>query len=82
MSGGTATVNRRTSNAVTLTHEDAQIAEKLLSDYARELWRQQQRSKSAAVRAYCQQQAEQADRLSHLIVGGLWTWEMEQAVRS
>lgn len=65
----------RTNNDVTLSHEDAITIAQILSDYARGKLEHARRTKSAPVRAACQQEAETARQFASDINSRLWTWK-------
>ena len=64
---------------VTLPHEMAERVERLLSDYADSQRTQANRTKSAAVRSYCDAKADECRHVSQYIVARLWSWENEPA---
>jgi hypothetical protein len=72
----------RTDNSVTLTHDEADLLTRLLSDMASTDFAQAKRTKSAAVRSFCQARGEQAMALEAEIVKRMWSWYSDTTIES
>ncbi len=67
-------MSTRTSNDVTLPHDTANTASRLLASYASDLEAHAKRTRSEPVRWGCRNDAEKCRRIADLIVKNLYTW--------
>ena len=65
----------RTSNSVTLTHEDAVRISCFLGEYSGSQFTHARRTKNAAVKYQCEKDGNAARLLSDDIIRNLWTWK-------